>query len=360
MPRAAVCHRFGAPLLVEPMRLDRPGPEEARVRVEAVGICHSDVAFAAGAWGGMLPAVYGHEACGVVEEVGPGVDVAVGERVVVSLIRACGRCGRCRAGEPALCGATFRLDERSPIGLDGGARASQGMRCGAFADAVLVHASQLVPVPDDLPAASACLLACAVMTGTGAVLRTADPPPGASVLVIGAGGVGLNAVQGARLAKAGTIVAADVVGWKLELARRLGADEVLDAREVDVPAAVRRLTSGEGADVVVATVGSAEVVDQGLACVRRGGTLVVVGMPATGRTAHFDPGQLAHDGTRILGSKMGSARPREDVPRLVELYRRGELRLDELVTAEFPLEAVNEAIDEMRSGRAIRNVLIPA
>jgi Zn-dependent alcohol dehydrogenase len=197
------------------------------------------------------------------------------------------------------------------------------------------------------------------MTGTGAVLRTADPPPGASVAVIGAGGVGLNAVQGARLARAGLVVAVDVVGWKLELARRLGADQLVDGREADVPAAVRRLTGGEGADVVVATVGTAEVVDQGLACVRRGGSLVVVGMPATGRMAHFDPGQLAHDGTRILGSKMGSARPQEDVPRLVELYRQGALRLDELVTSQVPLERVNEAIDEMRSGRAIRNVLVP-
>jgi Zn-dependent alcohol dehydrogenase len=358
MPRAAVCHDFGAPLSVEEIELDPPGPREVRVRLEAVGICHSDVALAAGAWGGELPAVFGHEACGTVVEAGAGAEVPEGERVVVGLIRSCGSCVRCTAGELTFCSTTFRLDECSPIGLGDGRRAAQGLRCAAFADEVLVHASQLVPVPADVPAASACLIGCSVLTGTGAVLRTAEVAPGASVVVIGAGGVGLNAVQGARLAGAALVAAVDVVPWKLELARAMGADELILAPEQDVPAAVARVTDGAGADVVVTTVGAADVVEQGLACLRRGGSLVVAGMPPSGGRASFDPTQLAHDGTRILGSKLGSARPREDVPRMVGLYREGALKLDELVSGRFPLEGINDAVAGMHRGEAIRNVIV--
>ncbi len=188
MPRAAVCHAFAAPLTVEEVTLDPPGPDEVRLRVTACAICHSDVAYAAGAWGGELPAVFGHEACGIVVETGPGVAaVAEGDRVVVSLVRTCGVCARCREGAPALCAGRFRLDDVSPILLRDGRRAAQGMRCGAFADEAVVHASQAVPVPDDVPDTSACLIACAVMTGYGAAVRDAGISPGSTVVVLGAG-----------------------------------------------------------------------------------------------------------------------------------------------------------------------------
>jgi S-(hydroxymethyl)glutathione dehydrogenase / alcohol dehydrogenase len=359
MPRAAVCRSFADPLTVEDVRLDRPGPGEVRVRITACAVCHSDVAYAAGAWGGELPAVYGHEACGEVAETGPGVaSPRVGERVVVSLIRSCGACARCREGAPALCEAVFPLDERSPIVLADGTRAVQGMRCGAFADEAVVHASQAVAIPAGVPDTSACLIACAVMTGVGAVVHDGAVAAGQTVVVIGAGGVGLNAVQAA--AGAGAIVTAvDVSAAKLATARTLGAAATIDAAAADTVAEVRAATGGTGADTVVVTAGAAAAVDQGLACLRRGGTLVCVGMPASGQTASFDPGALAHDGKRIVGSKLGSSRPSEDIPRIAALYAQGRLHLDELVTATYPLERINDAIESMRRGEAIRNVIVP-
>jgi S-(hydroxymethyl)glutathione dehydrogenase / alcohol dehydrogenase len=358
VPRAAVCHAFSDPLAVEEVTLDPPGPDEVRVRVTACAICHSDVAYAAGAWGGDLPAVFGHEACGTVVEAGEGARLEQGDRVVVSLVRSCGACARCREGAPALCAARFRLDDASPIGLADGRRAAQGMRCGTFADEAVVHASQAVPLPDGVPDTSACLIACAVMTGYGAAVRDAGIAPGASVAVLGAGGVGLNAVQGAAVAGAGEVIAIDVSAAKLAAAAAFGATRGIDATATDPVAAINGHTGG-GVDVVIVTAGAAAAVDQGLACLRRGGTLVVVGMPPSGQLAAFDPGALAHDGKRIVGSKLGSARPAEDVPRIAALYREGRLRLDELVTATYPLEEINEAVAAMRRGEAIRNVIVP-
>ncbi len=352
MPRAAVCRRFGEPFSLEDVSLSDPREGEVRVRLEACAICHSDVAYADGAWGGRVPTVLGHEACGLVAETGPGVALRTGQRVVVSLIRHCGACGRCRAGEPALCTAAFGLDERSPIALAGGGRIEQGLRCGAFADEVVVHASQAVPVPRHLPAASLSVLGCAVLTGVGAAERAGAVRPGDTVVVIGTGGVGLNAIQGAVIAGAERVIAIDVADEKLAAARLFGATAAVNARTADPAAAV------EAADVVIATAGSARAVEQGLALLRRGGTLVVVGMPASGEEARFDPTQLAHDGMRIVGTKMGSARPADDIPRLVALYEDGRLKLDELVTATYPLDRINEAADAMRRGEAIRNVIV--
>jgi S-(hydroxymethyl)glutathione dehydrogenase/alcohol dehydrogenase len=356
--RAAVCHRFGQPPAIEEIDLDPPQHGEVRVDISAVAICHSDVAYSDGAWGGELPAVYGHEACGIVAATGPDVErPAVGDQVVVSLVRHCGRCARCAAGEPALCSASFRLDDESPIRLAGGRRAAQGMRCGAFADAVVVHASQAVALDPQLPAASACLIACAVMTGVGAVVHAAAVTEGSSLVVIGAGGVGLNAVQGGRLAGAGPLIAIDLADAKLAAAHVFGATETLTAGP-GTPEAVRELTGGEGADAVVLTAGSAAAIDQGLACLRRGGTLVVAGMPPAGQRASFDPAQLAHDGQRIVGTKMGSADPAREIPRIAGLYRDGGIKLDELVTATYPLERINDAMAAMRAGEALRNVIV--
>jgi Zn-dependent alcohol dehydrogenase len=220
-----------------------------------------------------------------------------GQRVVVSLIRHCGACGRCRAGEPALCTAAFGLDEHSPIALAGGGRIEQGLRCGAFADEVVVHASQAVPVPRHLPAASLSVLGCAVLTGVGAAERAGAVRPGDTVVVIGSGGVGLNAIQGAVIAGAERVIAIDVADEKLAAARLFGATAAVNARTADPAAAV------EAADVVIATAGSARALEQGLALLRRGGTLVVVGMPASGEEARFDLTQLAHDDMRIVGRR---------------------------------------------------------
>lgn len=356
--RAAVCDAFGTPLDVRRALLAPPGPGEVRVRVEACAICHSDVAYAEGAWGGDLPAVYGHEICGIVEQAGAGVDSpAPGQRVVAGLVRFCGACDRCRAGEPALCSTRFALDERSPLSSPDGAAIAQGLRCGGFAEQVTLHASQAVPLPDGVPPASASVIACAVMTGLGAVENTAQVVPGMSVAVIGTGGVGLNSIQAAAIAGADPVIALDLQPAKLEAARAFGATHTVDASAAGAVGELVELTGG-GADVVISTAGSPRAVEQGLASTRRGGALVVVGMPATGRMASFDPGLLAHDGKRILGSKLGSARPHDLVPRIAGLYASGALRLDELVTATCRLEDINAAMDSMRAGAAVRNVIV--
>ena len=357
MTRAAVCHRFGDPMTVEEVALASPREGEVRVRLEACAVCQSDVAYAAGAWGGRVPVVLGHEACGLVAEAGPAVSaLQPGQRVIVSLIRHCGACERCAAGEPTLCETRFPLDERSPIRFAGGDPIVQGLRTAAFAEEVVVHASQVVPVPRHLPAASLSVLGCAVMTGVGAAQRAGRVGPGQAVAVIGAGGVGLNAIQGAAIAGADAVIAIDVADEKLAAAEAFGATAVVNARSSDPVAAVRELAGG--ADVAIATAGSARVVEQGLVLLRRGGTLVVVGMPASGEEARFDPTLLAQDGLRIVGTKMGSARPADDIPRLVALYEDGRLKLDELVTATYPLEAIDDAVASMRRGEAVRNVIV--
>ncbi len=357
--RAAVCHEFGSPLSVEEVELAPPQAGEVSVRLTACAICHSDVAFIDGWWDGPLPTVYGHEAAGVVTEVGAGVEgLRPGDHTVVTLVRFCGDCFFCARGLPALCETTFALDERSPLRFPDGRAIAQGLRTAAFAEHVTVHASQVVPVPAEIPAASACLLACGVATGFGAVAWTVDVAAGESVVVVGVGGVGVNSVQAAALSGASPVVAVDVSAAKLESARSFGATHTIDPSASDVRAEVLALTGGRGAEWVIVTVGAVPVIEQSLRLARRAGTVVIVGMTADGVTAAFDPGLLAHDNARIVGSKMGSVQPSRDLPALAALYLEGRLKLDELVTREYPLEAINEALDDARRGEAIRNVIV--
>ena len=355
--KAAVCYEFGRPLVVEEVLIDPPRSGEIAVRIAACGICHTDVAYLEGAWGGRLPVVCGHEAAGVVDAIGGGVDgLDLGDHVVVTLVRSCGTCPFCAGGQPALCEATFSLGARSPLRSRAGREIQQGIRVGGFAESVVVDASQGVAIPRDVPLAAACLLGCAVISGFGAVVNTAQVEAKSSVVVLGAGGVGLNSIQAAALVGASPIVAVDVVASKLDLAREFGATHAIEAAEA--PAAVRDFTEGRGADYVVVAVGAAGAVEQGLSFTRRGGTLVLVGMPASGVTAEVEPGALAHDGQRILGSKLGSTRPEADIPRLVELYRRGRLQLDQLVSGRYPLVDINEALDSAARGEALLNVVV--
>lgn len=357
--RGAVCREFGAPLIVEELELDPPERGEARVRVAACAICHSDIAFAEGAWGGKLPAVYGHEAAGVVEEVGPEVTaVRPGDRVVVSLLRSCGRCFFCAHGEPHLCEGSFPGDREGRLRTRNGEPVHQAMHTAAFAEEVVVDQSQLAVVPGSLPLDLASLLGCGVVTGFGAVAERAAIPRGASVLVIGSGGVGLSSVQAAAIRGATPIIAADVSPAKREIALRLGATHFVDAARADAPDEIRRLTDGRGADYVLVTVGRTEAVERGLACVRRGGTVVVVGMPPSGETFGVEAVTLANDDVRILGSKMGSARLDTAVPELVGHYEEGRLELAALVSARFPLDEINEALESARRGDALRNVIV--
>ena len=357
--RAAVCRAFGEPLSVEEVELREPGEGEVGVRIAACAICHSDVAFLDGVWGGELPAVYGHEAAGVVEELGDGCDgLARGDHVVVTLVRACGRCAMCVRGLPAQCveRAAFPLSVDSPLRGSDGSPITQGLKTAAFAERVTVHASQAVAIDADIPLDVAALLACGVLTGVGAVVNTAGVEPGATVGVIGTGGVGLNSVQGAALADARIVVAIDLVPAKLDAARTFGATHGVEATG-DVAEEVRRLTDGRGLDYVVVTAGSASAVELALEIVADAGAVVLVGMPG-GATVAIDPEVVADRSLRILGSKLGDARPQADIPMLVDLYLNGHLKLGELVSGRFPLEEINDAIAHARSGEALRPVVV--
>jgi Zn-dependent alcohol dehydrogenase len=356
--RAAVCHAFGEPLVVEDVELDPPRAGEVRVRVAACAVCHSDVAYASGAWGGRLPAVYGHEAAGIVEEVGDGAtSVSPGDHVVVTLVRSCGSCHLCRRGLPALCETAFALDERSPLKSASGAEIAQGLRTAAFADHVLVHHSQAVPIASEMPLDRACLLACGVVTGYGAVVNTARLTAGDSVAVIGAGGVGLNCIQGAALAGVEPIIAIDLAADRLASATAFGATHVVDPGSGDARSVVRSLTDGRGVDCALVAAGATAAVELALRLVRRGGSVVIVGMPASGATVAIEPAALAHDGIRILGSKLGSTQPATDIPALADLYLEGRLLLDELISSRSALTAINDALDSAARGEALRAVI---
>jgi S-(hydroxymethyl)glutathione dehydrogenase / alcohol dehydrogenase len=354
--RAAVCRKFGEPLLIEDVELARPRKGEVGVEVRAVGVCHSDLTFMEGRWGGTLPAVYGHEVAGVVSAVGAGVtSVRIGDHVAVTLVRTCGRCFFCTRGEPTQCEGRFAIDARGALKTKRGGRLVQGLRVGGFAEQVTVPESQAVRIPRSMPLTSACLLSCAVATGVGAVRNTARVPSGASVAVVGAGGVGINSIQAAALAGARPIIAVDPSPSRQKIARRFGATHAIAPdRSAD---AVARLTR-RGVDYAIVTSGNPAAVELGLGLARRAGTVVMVGMTASDETVAVNPGDVADAATRILGCKLGAIRPQVDIPDLVKLYTAGLLELDELVTATFPLERINEAIAATRRGEGLRNVVV--
>ena len=358
--KAAVCRAFGEKLTIEEVNLAPPRAGEVRVRVAACAICHSDILYADGAWGGTLPAVYGHEAAGVVEEVGAGVThLKPGDHAVVTLIRSCGHCRSCSRGAQVRCETRFPLDEQSPLSVHPtGEVLVQGLRTGAFAEQVVVEASQAVAIPKEVPLDCAALLACGVITGAGAVINTAAVRPGDSVIVTGTGGVGLNAVQGAALAGASPIIALDLSPAKREAALQFGATHAFDPTSENLAGLIRAVNDGRKADWVFVTVGAKSAMEQATTLISRGGGVVIVGMPASGVTVSYDPGWLAADEQRVLGSKMGSARVRIDIPNLVAAYQQGRLKLDELISNRYPLDRINEAIASVKRGEALRNVIV--
>jgi len=357
--KAAVCREFGKPLVIEEVVLAAPAREEVRVKLGASAICHSDIIFLDGGWGGSLPAILGHEAAGTVVATGNAVsDIRAGDRVVVTLIRHCGYCHYCEQGNDVMCEETFHLDEASPLKSPAGQAIHHGLRTAAFAEEVVVHASQVCGIPNDISYDCASLLACGVLTGVGAVANTARVPAGARVAVIGTGGVGLNVIQGAVLAGAKTIAAIDIVDAKLFAASSFGATHTINSTAQDPRNALLDVTEGSGADFVFVTVGVKAALDLGVQLLCRGGTAVIVGMPESGVMASYDPGELASKSQKIIGSKMGSAQVGKDIPRLAELYLEGRLKLDELVSGRFDLTEINEAIASAKSGEALRNVVV--
>ncbi len=358
--KAAVCREFGKPLVIEDIDIDEPRDGEVMVKLSACAICHSDILYMEGAWGNekILPAIFGHEAAGIVDAVGPGVTGMVsGDHVIVSLIRSCGSCFFCAQGDQQLCETKFPLDHESRLKTKDGEAVFQGLRTGAFAEYTVVDQSQVVVIPEALPLDSASLLACGVITGLGAVVNTAKLPSGSSVVVIGTGGVGLNSIQGAALSGGNPIIALDLMTAKLEAARDFGATHAIDATANDALETIRSLTGGRGVDYVFVTVGSVRAIEQGLEMLRRAGTLVIVGMPPSGAKAVIEAVKFADAGQRILGSKMGSSRLAVDVPKLVALYEQGRLKLDELISGRYELDHINEAIAEAKRGEVLRNVI---
>jgi Zn-dependent alcohol dehydrogenase len=357
--KAAVCYEFGQPLVVEEIDIDQPKVGEVKVRIGACAVCHSDLHCIRGAWGGETPVVAGHEAAGTITEIGHGVaGVQPGDRVVVSLIRSCGRCFYCTIGRPYNCETEFPLDRGTRLRNRAGVPIHQGIYTAGFAEYTVVDQSQVAKVPDDLPMDRACLLACGVITGVGAVINTVQVKAGSDVVVVGAGGVGLNCIQGAVLSGAARIIAIDLLDSKLEAALRFGAHHGINASQQDPVATVLALTEGRGADYAFAAVGSSAVISQACRMIRKGGTAVVVGMPPNEDTEFTLNAHHLTYGRTVTGSPMGSTRLRVDVPRLVELYQQGRLKLDELITSRYPLGQINEAIEAMERGEALRNVII--
>jgi len=356
--KAAVCREFGSPLVIEQVQLAPPGRGEVEVTLEACAICHSDLSFMDGGWGGTLPAVYGHEAAGRISATGDGVaGCAVGDAVLVTLIRSCGSCTPCASGKPAYCGTPYNRDAGPLTAADGGVM-QHGLACGAFAEKVVVDQSQIATIPNDMPMDAASLLSCGVITGMGAVINTAQVRPGQNVVVIGAGGVGLNSIQGAAIAGAARIIAMDVLEEKLEVAKEFGATDGVLATSEKPWKQVAKITGGRMADAVFVTVGAIPAFEQALRYLGAGGVVYIVGMPHSGDMASYEPVILGALGQGMQGTKMGDTVLKRDIPWMVDLYQQGRLKLDALISGRWSLDQINEAIADTRSGAARRNVIM--
>ncbi len=369
--RAAVLRATGAarpyadsrPLSIETVRLDPPGPDEVLVAIRAAGLCHSDLSVIDGNRPRPLPMALGHEAAGVVEAVGAGVaDLKPGDRVVMVFMPSCRHCAPCDAGRPALCEPGAAANGKGEL-LAGGRRLHDDggdlhhhLGCSAFAEKAVVSRRSLVRVPDDLPFEHAALFGCAVLTGVGAVMNTAAVRPGQSVAVVGLGGVGLASVMGALAAGASPVVAVDLSGDKLALARSFGAVQTVNAADPDAVDQVRALTGG-GADVVLEMAGSARALDAAWRMTRRGGTTVTAGLPPPDAVLPVNIVQLVAEARTLRGSYIGDADPLRDVPRYVDLFRAGRLPVDRLLTRTIALDDVNAAFDDLADGRTVRTVI---
>jgi Zn-dependent alcohol dehydrogenase len=371
--RAAVLRQSGAaqpfaetrPLSIEDVTLDEPGADEVLVRMRAAGLCHSDLSVIDGSRPRGLPMVLGHEACGDVVTVGPGVSgLTSGDRVVFSFVPSCGHCAPCAAGRPALCepGATANVAGSLLSGArrlrdHSGATLHHHLGVSAFAEYAVASARSVIRVPHDLEPEIAALFGCAVLTGVGAVTNTARVAPGESVAVFGLGGVGLAAVLGAAASGAQPIVAVDPIAGKRALALALGASAAFDPREGDVVARLREATDG-GAAFVIETVGSEVVLAQAYGATRRGGTTVSVGLPAPSRQLAISALSLVVEERTLKGSYMGSSVPSRDVARFVGLHRGGRLPVERLLSRTLALDEINDGFDRLARGEVVRQVVL--
>jgi len=361
--RAVVVRAVNGPITVETLQVREPGPGEVMVKMSACGVCHSDLSAANGTIQMALPLVLGHEGAGTVIQVGDGVtEFKVGDHVLSSFVSMCGRCRYCATGRPQLCDQPARSALAAP-----GARprfqtaSGEGFNvfaaCGVMAERATLAVDSVVKIDAEMPLDKACLVSCGVMTGVGAALNTAQVQAGSICVVFGCGGVGLSAVQGCRIAGAAMIVAVDTSDLKLQMARDFGATHTVNARSVeDVVKAILKLTGG-GADFAFECVGAGTVVAQAVNVLAKGGTAVALGVAAAADTAPVRPLLLTAMERSLKGSYFGSARPREDFPRLIRLYRTGQLKLDELITRTYPVDEAPQAFADLAEGRNARGVI---
>ena len=365
MPKAAVCTGLNQPLEIHDVEVEDPHAGEVKVRMGASGVCHSDLSVQNGTIMGTLPMVLGHEGAGVIEAVGEGVEgLAAGDHIVVSWVPQCGHCFFCDRGQGELCDSGTTAMMTGGL-LDGTTRFAMGgepirqMACsGTFSEVSVIPAIGAVKIPDDIPMNIAALIGCGVLTGAGAALNTAQIRQGDTVAIVGCGGVGLNVIQGARIAGAEEIIAVDMVESKLQMAKDFGATTTVNAGQGDAVSQVMELTQQRGVDVAFEVIGLKATIDQTVNMTRRGGQAILVGVPAMDVMVELPAffGVVLMEKT-IKGCWYGSSNVHRDVARLLDHYRSGDLKLDELISRTITLDQVNDAFDAMKTGEVARSVI---
>ncbi len=358
--KAAVLHEVNKPLVIEDVSLPKPGPREVLIRTSVAGLCHSDLHFMEGLYPHPLPAVLGHESAGVVEQVGSDVTyVKPGDHVVTCLSVFCGTCDNCTTGRPVLCtDTTVKMlpGQSNRLSWARSEKLNQFLNLSSFAEQMLVHENAIVKIRKDMPLELAALIGCGVITGYGAVVNTAKVAPGETVAVIGCGGVGLAAINGAAIAGAGRIIAIDMSPAKDNMSRNFGATDFICAADTDPVKEVLEMTKG-GVHHSFEAIGLSKTAEQAFNMLRRGGTANVIGMIPVGQTITLMGAAFLGE-KRIQGSLMGSNRFPVDMPRLVDFYMSGKLKLDDMISHRIKLEEVNAAFDEMKTGAVARSVIV--
>jgi Zn-dependent alcohol dehydrogenase len=346
-------------MVIEDVTLREPGKGEVKIHVAATAICHSDIHDMKGEMPGGLPFIGGHEVAGYIEKLGDGVtSFKVGDPVVVSLLASCGQCYYCVTGLPHLCLHRFDAPQEPRVRNKKGQSLELKGNIGGFAEYVVVDESQIVKVPKDMPLDRAALLACGVITGFGGVVNRAKVRPFQSVVVMGAGGVGINAIQGAAYVGAYPIIAVDVLESKLKMAKDFGATHMVNAKNEKAADEIIKLTEGRGADFVFVTVGSTAAISQGITFAGLRGTVAMIGLPNYKHQVSLTPLDMIPTEKNLIGSFMGATNLKIDIPNLINLYQTGKLKLDELITGRFPLDKINEATALTEKGEGLRNVIM--
>lgn len=361
--KAVICREWNKPVVVEEIRIDPPQRNEVTIKLAACGVCHSDLSATNGTIQLPPPLILGHEGAGVVVEVGEGVTAfQEGDHVISSFISMCGKCRQCSRGRPVLCENAGKAIYQLPDGVRTFDRNGQPlnlfMACGVMAEYATLHVDNLVKIDKDVPLDKAALVSCGVMTGVGAVFNTAQLEPGSHAAVFGVGGVGLNTVQGCKIAGADKIIAVDTNPAKLEMAREFGATHTIDAsKEENVAKAIKNITGG-GVDYAFECIGVGAVVSQAFASLAKGGTAVVLGVAKRSDETVLRTLSIPAEEKAVKGSWFGSARPQHDFPQLLSLYKGGKLKLDELITRTYSIDEAPQAFEDLQAGRNARGVIV--